>query len=725
MSSTDDATIRAIFEVIPITSTGLTITSNVGGRIQGQALGIIGTTVEGFLINVASGTSNTYNVVQNQSIGITAFPQSGYTFRRWVINGQSVNGELQTDGTNILPAFSFTNQTNIVAEYTQVITPDFSITPPPAFGDLVQGTTASSTINISRTGGFSENILFGFASTTDASNLLARGITVTFNPQTVTSESSTRVNVSLTNTATTGSVTVNLVASNLNGSIRKPFTITFNVVASPPLTSNPDFEITAPLSESTYQVTRGSSITIPVTTVGNSDFSGGLGFTTPNLPVGVTSNFPRSTTTGNTTQNLILSASTTAQLGRFLLPINVASTSLSFPTVRDSVSVFLEITDTPDFAITVNPTSRSVEQGGNTTTTVNISRINGFTGSVTLSITGLPQGVTRSFGAITNDASTLTLSVGTSVAPGTYSTTISGTETGTTRTKNATYRLTIEAPPPADTSQFTIRFSGTQGDLPSIQPVLRGDSVGIVGIITRDSNFTSPITLSLGPQTNLPAGVVASISPPTSRLPSSGAEEFLLTYTASNTATINQVGSIVINASGNRSNGTTVNRTLRGEVIVRVPDTTTPTPTPITPTPTPTTTEPERWRNCTDGTLRLFPIPSDYREVIYVGAEGGTCWEPITDIGFDPPLSNLTFTYQRGSDIFPKPYVFKAQNQSTAISYKVILKTNTSYFTIIPNEFVIGPRQTINFSINLNQPTISEFGDGITDFGLQVDINQI
>jgi hypothetical protein len=113
----------------------------------------------------------------------------------------------------------------------------------------------------------------------------------------------------------------------------------------------------------------------------------------------------------------------------------------------------------------------------------------------------------------------------------------------------------------------------------------------------------------------------------------------------------------------------------------------------------------------------------DYREVTYSG--GGTCWEPSTDVGFDPPLSNLTFVYQRGSDIFPKPYTFKAQNPSTAISYRVRLTTNNIYFAVTPSEFVISPRGTQNISIAINEPTIPQFGDGTTDFDLKVDINQI
>jgi hypothetical protein len=140
------------------------------------------------------------------------------------------------------------------------------------------------------------------------------------------------------------------------------------------------------------------------------------------------------------------------------------------------------------------------------------------------------------------------------------------------------------------------------------------------------------------------------------------------------------------------------------------------------PTPTPTV---RQWRNCIDDKLETWPPPNGYREVPYSGASGGTCWEPITEVGFDPSISNLTFVYQRGTDAFPAPYYFKAQNPSTAISYRVKFSTNNTYFTITPAEFNIGPRESVNVSVSLNEPTIPDFGDGVTDFTLRLDITQI
>lgn len=52
---------------------------------------------------------------------------------------------------------------------------------------------------------------------------------------------------------------------------------------------------------------------------------------------------------------------------------------------------------TPDFALGISPASRSIVPGGNTTYTVTVTPLAGFTGSVNLSTSGLPTGVASAF----------------------------------------------------------------------------------------------------------------------------------------------------------------------------------------------------------------------------------------------------------------------------------------------------------------------------------------
>jgi hypothetical protein len=97
---------------------------------------------------------------------------------------------------------------------------------------------------------------------------------------------------------------------------------------------------------------------------------------------------------------------------------------------------------TPDFSLTANPNSVTINQGGNGTSTITVNPINGFSGSVTLSASGLPNGVTAGFGTNpTTSTSLLTLSASGSAATGTVTVTIQGVSGSLTHT--TTISLTV------------------------------------------------------------------------------------------------------------------------------------------------------------------------------------------------------------------------------------------------------------------------------------------
>ena len=81
-----------------------------------------------------------------------------------------------------------------------------------------------------------------------------------------------------------------------------------------------------------------------------------------------------------------------------------------------------------DFTLTASSASASVPQGRIATTRIVAMPRGSFNGPVSLSATGLPQGVTASFNpASTSGASTMTLTAGASTAPTTATFTITGT----------------------------------------------------------------------------------------------------------------------------------------------------------------------------------------------------------------------------------------------------------------------------------------------------------
>jgi Abnormal spindle-like microcephaly-assoc'd, ASPM-SPD-2-Hydin len=97
----------------------------------------------------------------------------------------------------------------------------------------------------------------------------------------------------------------------------------------------------------------------------------------------------------------------------------------------------------PNFNLATSPNSVTIIQGNSGTSTITVNPFNGFDGSVQLSASGLPSGVTAGFNPNpTTTTSTLTLTATGSAAIGTVTVTITGVSGSLTRT--AYLSLTVE-----------------------------------------------------------------------------------------------------------------------------------------------------------------------------------------------------------------------------------------------------------------------------------------
>jgi hypothetical protein len=93
------------------------------------------------------------------------------------------------------------------------------------------------------------------------------------------------------------------------------------------------------------------------------------------------------------------------------------------------VSLSLVVTAPPDFGLSVTPSSATVNAGQSKSYTVSVSSLRGFTGSVTLSASGLPSGATASFSRNPLTApgtSTLAVRTTRSTTRGTFTITVRG-----------------------------------------------------------------------------------------------------------------------------------------------------------------------------------------------------------------------------------------------------------------------------------------------------------
>jgi len=210
-----------------------------------------------------------------------------------------------------------------------------------------------------------------------------------------------------------------------------------NCVLPPAAPSNPDFSLTAsPTSVSVAQGSSGSS-TITVHPVGG--FTGSVTLSTSALPSGVTASFGTNPTTG--TSVLTFTASSTATTGTTTITVTGTSGTLSHTT---SVSLTITAPAQPDFSLSASPSSLTVKQGTSGSSTISVTDLNGFTGSVTLSNSALPSGVTASFATNpTTSTSVLTFTASSTATTGTSTITITGTSGSLTHT--TTISLTISS----------------------------------------------------------------------------------------------------------------------------------------------------------------------------------------------------------------------------------------------------------------------------------------
>jgi hypothetical protein len=102
---------------------------------------------------------------------------------------------------------------------------------------------------------------------------------------------------------------------------------------------------------------------------------------------------------------------------------------------------------TPNFTLSASPSSQSVTAGSTVNYTISVTPQNGFTGTVSLSVSGLPSGATDSFSPASisggSGSSTLEIFTSASTPTGTYTLTITGTSG--TLMHTTTVALTVNA----------------------------------------------------------------------------------------------------------------------------------------------------------------------------------------------------------------------------------------------------------------------------------------
>lgn len=268
------------------------------------------------------------------------------------------------------------------------------------------------------------------------------------------------------------------------------------------LSPEPSFTLSAGPSSATLG--QGGSVTSTITVVGRNAFAGTVILSASGLPSGVTASFnPTSTTTSSI---LTLTADSTAAIGTTAFKLTGTSGNLT-PTTSMTLTVAASsASSSPNFTLSAGPSSGTVGQGGNITSTITVVGRNAFAGTVILSASGLPSGITASFNPpSTTTTSILTLVADVTAAMGTTAVNITGTSGSLSPTTSIA--LTVSAPTlsisltpkqaaivsSTGTVQFVPAVTGNMGDNSlnwSVDGLAGGTSS--VGTVNQSGLYTAP-----------------------------------------------------------------------------------------------------------------------------------------------------------------------------------------------------------------------------------------
>jgi uncharacterized membrane protein len=287
---------------------------------------------------------------------------------------------------------------------------NFSVTVSPASQSVNQGQNIGYGITVGSSGGFNEVVVLTLSG-------LPPGATATINPNSVAGSGT--VSLSVVTSASTPGGTYPLTVTGTSGPVVRTGTATLTVLA-------PDFSLSA--SPGSREIIVGQSTSYSVTLMAVNGYAGIVSFSLSGLPADAGATFTPGSLTASGTTTLTITTTAATVPGTYPLTITGTDGVLTHST---SVNLVVDPVPATDFSIATSPGAITIKRHASGSVTVTVTPINGFTGNVDLSISGLPPLVTASFAPATitggSGASTLTLVVDHRAAQGTSVLTITGT----------------------------------------------------------------------------------------------------------------------------------------------------------------------------------------------------------------------------------------------------------------------------------------------------------
>jgi hypothetical protein len=279
----------------------------------------------------------------------------------------------------------------------------------------------------------------------------------------------------------------------------------------------PDFSLGA--TPPSVAVGAGTKATYSIGIGALNGFSGTVSLSATGLPSGATATFSPASVTGAGSSTLSIATSTTTPASTYTITVQGTSGTLSH-----AVFVTLVVTG-PDFALVASPPSLSVTQGSSAVSTIALSNLNGFKGTVSLSTTGVPTGATAKLSRTSlsgTTTATLTLATTTSTPAGSYAVQVTGVSGSLTHTTTVTLSVAPLVP------EFTLSASPTSYSIAHGRAVNETYKI----TVTPKGGFKGTVSLAAS---GLPSNLTGKWSAPSVSI--TGTNAVIVTYTVSVPAT--------------------------------------------------------------------------------------------------------------------------------------------------------------------------------------------
>ena len=264
------------------------------------------------------------------------------------------------------------------------------------------------------------------------------------------------------------------------------------------------------MNPNTASIAAGQAFPLTIKTATTAGASQTLTISVSSLPAGLTASFPNGNTVASGSDLGITLTAVASPTAATDAVVTVTATGASF---SHSAGLLVQlggtVSTTPDFSISLSPSSQSIQQGNAGTYSVSTTALTGFSGNIALTITGLPSNVTGEFVPATVAAggtSTLTLTVDASASVVSGATfVVTGTSGSLVHSANADLSVTAAG---SGSNTFSLAVS------PDTRTIVPSSAATFTVASHVTSGTAESIALSI-PDGELPTGVTAAFNPAT------------------------------------------------------------------------------------------------------------------------------------------------------------------------------------------------------------------